>query len=356
MNVHFQLLLAGLVIGTLAGCAIPRSWTTITSFPAAPTELMAPPGFAVEMLVEGLNGPTQMIAGPDGRLWVAQLNGGENDGKGAVLAVNLETGGRRVLLKGLFKPTGIAVHTGQLWIAAGRDLLAAPIGADASVGPPEPVLTDLPFNGRSNGTLTVTPHGEIVYATTGARLGNVAAPGSATLWALTPQAPTHPRALATGLKGAYGHAIDAQGRIWTTEIGDDPIDDGYPPDELNLVVAGADFGWPQCAGNRQPVRRYGGTGERCATTRAPVTLFPPGATPTSVAVAPWDETTLLVALWNRGEVVQVKVTFEGDNARGEPAPFLNGLRNPQHLLVWRDGSLLISDFAVGAVYRLKRNG
>lgn len=349
-----RLVPVGLIFGVLAGCAIPRSFTGPSSSPAEPIELTAPLGFAVEVLVEGLNGPTQMLAGPDGRLWVAQLNGGENEGKGQVLTINPETGGRRVLLEGLFKPTGIAVHAGQLWIAAGRDLLAAPLGADVSVGPPEPVLANLPFNGRSNGTLTVTPHGEIIYATTGARVGNVAATGSATLWALTPQTPPQPRALATGLKGAYGHTIDAQGRIWTTEIGDDPIDDGYPPDELNLVVVGADFGWPQCAGDQQPVQRYDGTAERCAMTRAPVALFPPGATPTSVAIAPWDEAILLVALWNRGEVVQVKVTVEDDNVRGEPAPFLSGLRNPQHLLAWRDGSLLVSDFATGVIYRLRR--
>jgi glucose/arabinose dehydrogenase len=351
----FYLLLAGVLLWTFSACSMPQLRTTSPSSPAI-ADLATPPGFTVELIVAGLNGPTQMIVGPDGRLWVAQLNGGENEGKGQVLAVELETGGRRVLLEDLFKPTGVAVHAGRLWIASGRDLLTAPIGSDASVGPPEPVFTDLPFNGRSNGTLTVTPHGEILYATTGARLGGAAAPGSATLWALTPQQPSHPRALATGLKGAYAHAIDPQGRIWTTEIGDDPIDDGFPPDELNLVVVGADYGWPQCAGDREPVQRYGGAVERCAATQAPVALFPPGATPTSVTVAPWDETVLLVALWNRGEVVQVKVTLEGDHARGEAAPFLSGLRNPQHLLVWRDGSLLVSDFASGAVYRLKRDG
>ena len=78
----------------------------------------------------------------------------------------------------------------------------------------------------------------------------------------------------------------------------------------------------------------------------------PGATPTGVAVTPWDETILLVALWNRGEVVQVKITPEGDNAVGEVSPFLTGLRNPQHLLVWRDGSLLVSDFATGTIHRI----
>lgn len=344
--------LAVLVVWLLTACTTPL--TPPTPAPTAPyaADLTLPAGFTAELIADGLRGPTQMIAGPDGRLWVAQLNGDENAGVGQVLSINPKTGGRRVQLEGLYKPTGIAAHGGLLWIASGRDLLAAPIGADASVGPPDPVLTALPFNGRSNGTLTVTPHGEIIYATSGSRLGNAAAPGSATLWALTPQDPANSRALATGLKGAYGHTVDAQGRIWTTEIGDDPIDNGYPPDELNLVIPGADFGWPQCAGNREPVTRYGGDVERCAQTRAPVALFAPGATPTSVAIAPWDATVLLVALWNQGEVMQVKITPDGDNAIGQVAPFLSGLQNPQHLLAWRDGSLLVDDFATGAIYRI----
>lgn len=206
----FYLLLAGVLLWTFSACSMPQLRTT-SPLPPATADLATPPGFTVELIVAGLNGPTQMIVGPDGRLWVAQLNGGENEGKGQVLAVELETGGRRVLLENLFKPTGVAVHAGRLWIASGRDLLTAPIGSDASVGPPEPVFTDLPFNGRSNGTLTVTPHGEILYATTGTRLGGAAAPGSATLWALTPQQPSHPRALATGLKGAYAHAYTSPG-------------------------------------------------------------------------------------------------------------------------------------------------
>lgn len=348
----YRLWLGALTVWLLAACANPTAPPSPAPTAPSAADLTLPPGFTAELIADGLRSPTQMIAGPDGRLWVAQLNGDENAGTGQVLSINPKTGGRRLQLEGLYKPTGIAAHGGLLWIASGRDLLAAPIGADASVGPPEPVLTALPFNGRSNGTLTVTQHGEIIYATSGSRMADAAAPGSATLWALTPQDTAHPRTLATGLKGAYGHTVDAQGRLWTTEIGDDPIDNGYPPDELNLVIPGADFGWPQCAGDREPVVRYGGNVEHCAQTRAPVALFAPGATPTSVAIAPWDENVLLVALWNRGEVVQVKVTPAGDNASGQVSPFLRGLQNPQHLLVWRDGSLLVDDFASGAIYRI----
>ena len=44
----------------------------------------------------------------------------------------------------------------------------------------------------------------------------------------------------------------------------------------------------------------------------------------------------------------------GDNAVGESTPFLTGLRNPQHLLAWRDGSLLVSDFATGTIFRITK--
>ena len=144
--------------------------------------------------------------------------------------------------------------------------------------------------------------------------------------------------------------------MWTTEIGDDPIDEGRPPDELNLVAPGADFGWLQSAGFQEPVARYGGTAAHCAATRPPVALFPPGATPTSVAFAPWAADTLLVALWVPGEVVQVKTTPAGDNATGVVEPFIGGLRNPQHLLAWPDGSLLVSEFGTGTIYRVRKGG
>ena len=151
-------------LALLAGCANPLATPTPAPAPIAPraAELDLPNGFTAELVADGLSGPTQMIAGPGDRLWVAQLNGGEDEGAGQILSVNPDTGGRRLQLGRLMKPTGIALHGGMIWIAAGRDLLAAPIGADDSIGPPDPVLTGLPFNGRSNGTLTVTPHGEIV--------------------------------------------------------------------------------------------------------------------------------------------------------------------------------------------------
>lgn len=345
----------------VAGCDLATQRLAPPAAPSQPGQsveelgLTLPVSYTVTIVAKGLAGPTQMIEGPDGRLWVAQLNGGENAGNGQVIALDLATGEQEVLLDGLLKPTGLAVLDGDLWIATQRTLSRAALDATGQPGAPATVLDELPFNGRSIGTLTPTPDGRLLFETSGARSGNEAATDSGALWQLDPADPTNPQVVATGLKGAYAHTFDQAGRLWTTEIGDDPVNGAAPPDELNLVVARADFGWPQCYGMQEPATNYGGTAERCQATRPPVVLFAQRATPTSVVPSPWAADTLLVALWLQQSVVQVTVTAEGDNATGVVEPFITGLTNPQHLLVQADGTLLVSDFA-GVIYAVRRAG
>lgn len=344
----------------LLGCSGAAEPTPTTA--VSPTPLSLLDGYTATLLLDNLQGPTQMIVGPDGRLWLAQLAGAESAGSGQVMAIDMAmgmaTGAREVLVDRLQKPTGIAVLDGALWIATETELLRAPLDAEGRPETVETVLTELPNNGRSNGTLTITPDGTLLYETSGRRSGNSAAAGSGVLWELDPADPQNPTPLATGLKNAYAHVYDENGRLWITEIGDGRVegDDfaGQPPDELNLVTPGADFGWPQCFGEQQPARNRDGTPELCAQTRAPVALFDPQSTPTSIAASPWAADTLLVALWLQQQVVQVRVTPDGDNAAGVVEPFITGFQNPQHLLVLPDGGLLVSDFGRGVVYRIEK--
>lgn len=298
-------------------------------------------GYRAEPVVKGLRGPTQMTFGPDGRLWVAQLAGGENAGTGQVVAAELATGEQEILLRDLFKPTGLAITETDVWIMAGNRLLRAPL-TGGGVGKPEVVLRDLPNNGRSLGTLTLTPDGALLYETSGALTPNGPQPGSGMLWRLEPGSAPEP--LATGLKGAYAHTFGADGALYTTEIGDDWVDGGPPPDELNIVSAGADYGWPRCYARQRPAKNNGGTAQECAKTETPLALFARNASPTSVAVSPFSEDKLLVALWAASQVAEV------DTETGDVTPFLT-LTLPQHLLKGGD-ALLVSSFADGTVYRI----
>lgn len=315
-------------------------------------------GYRAELYATDLEGPTQMILGPDDRIWVAQLAGSESGGTGQVIAFDRDWPARReILLGNLFKPTGIAVIGDALWISAGRDLLRANLDGEGMPASPEIILEDLPFNGRSNGTLTVTPNGRLIHGTSGRRRGDVAAEGSASLWSLDPTDPADRRVLATGLKNAYAHTFDGQGRLWSTEIADDPVNSGPPPDELNLISNGADYGWPACFGEQEPAENYGGTAATCAETQPAVAVLPARSTPTSVVVSPWEQGVLLVAQWGPTDpsVIRVQIVEEGGRVRAvEVSPFLTGLVHPQSLLALGDGSLLVSDFESGNVYRIQR--
>ncbi len=340
----------------LATACQPDVTQTAVSTPTTPLDL--PEGFTAVPFITNLSRPTQFIEGPDGRFWIAQLFAGEGEAQGQVIAVDADTGEQTVLLSGLNKPTGIAVLDNALWIAEESQLLRAALDENLLPQQPEVVLSGMPNNGRSNGTLTVSPDGLLLYETSGRRQGNRAADGSGSLWALDPAQPDRPTMLASGLKNAYARVFDENGRLWTTEIGDGSVTgadfEGQPPEELNLVITGADFGWPPCFGNQEPALNRSGTPEICSRTRAPVALFAPQSTPTSVVVSPWDEDVLLVALWVGGVVTAVTITPQGDNATGTTQTFISGFGNPQHLLVLPDGSLLVSDHRDGVIYKVER--
>jgi glucose/arabinose dehydrogenase len=151
--------------------------------------------------------------------------------------------------------------------------------------------------------------------------------------------------VATGLKNAYAHVFDSDGALWTTEIAES-IGDREAPDELNRVERGADYGWPACVGDRQPVASFGGDGERCQGTVRPVAEFGPSATATSIVVNPFADGELIVTLWVTGQVVSV----EADGS-STPELFIEGLPRPQSLLVDGD-TLLVADHQQGAIYRV----
>lgn len=338
------MLMAVLVIGLVsAGCADDGAGAGERRSPEGVT---VPSGFAVEVVAEGFEGPTQIVPLADGGLLVAELNGGEPDGTGRVIRVDgTDPADRSVVIDGLDKPTGIAVDGDRLWIMERRRLSVGPLAnpADRSI-----VADDLAFNGRSEGTLTALADGGILYDTSGSRDAanpDELKPGSGTLWFIAgPDAVPEP--YATGFKHAYAHVVDDEGLLWSTEMSDGRLDGAVPPDELVSVRRGDDFGYPRCVGDGVPVAELGATAATCADTPPSHALFAPGATPTSVAVAPWDPDLLVVALWNRGEVVTVPADAVG--RPHEPEILVTGIDSPQHLVA--DGErLLLSDFGGGRV-------
>ncbi len=308
----------------------------------------APPdGFVIEVIRDDLVGPTQVVRSPDGELWLAELGGGENEGQGRVLRFVTDDGPPEVVLDGLDKPTGLAVTQNAVWVMQRRSLSRATRGADGALsGGLELVTDDLAFNGRSEGTLTPTSDGRLLFTETGIGSGGDASRPSGRLLAASLENPTRPiMVVAVGFKNAYAHADLPDRAAWlVTEIGDGQYDGEAPPDELNLVEASGsgpapDGGWPRCIGAQVAVAEFGGSAEDCeVTTLEPLAVFPPRSTPTGVAAF---DGVWLVSLWVEGRIVGVPI--DG----GEPTTwYLHDGPGLQHLVV--DGDrLLVTDHLGG---------
>jgi glucose/arabinose dehydrogenase len=166
------------------------------------------------------------------------------------------------------------------------------------------------------------------------------------------------------------------GEIWVSQHERDnlrPEHEDLPPEEINVLRDGGDYGWPYCWGDRRPNPEFGDAA-RCASTVPPALRMQAHSAPLGLAFL--DRATAfpaeyrgdaLVAFhgsWNRdaptgAKVVRVRVRD------GRPVSYddfitgwqtANGGRwgRPVDVLVYRDGSVLVSDDAGGAVYRVYR--
>ncbi|MEO0492372.1 MAG: glucose sorbosone dehydrogenase [Actinomycetota bacterium] len=299
----------------------------------------------VETIVDGLDRPTQLFV-TDDAWYVGVLNGGEADATGQVLRLDPAdlAADPVVLVEGLSKPTGVAVFADELWIMEERRLTRGPLdGSDRAV-----VAEEMAFNGRSEGTLTADGD-RLLFNTSGTERRTPTGPGgtpvdtSGAIWAI--DATGEITQVAWGFKHAYALTRDAAGVLWTTEMSDGSYDDRRAIDEIVAVVEGADHGWPTCVDDNRPVLESG-VDEPCAGVPNSQTVFGAGSTPTGIAVAPWDPTQLVVALW----VEQRLVTVSADPAdAGEPSVLLaEGFDRPQHLVA--DGErLLVTDHETGTI-------
>lgn len=346
------------LVAVLVGCGSDQD--------AAPRDgIVVPDGYEVTEVVSGLDGPTQVQVLDDGRLLVAQLNGDEGKPVGQVLIVDPETGERDVIADDLVSPTGVAAIGDDLWVMEQRRLSQGSLtGGDL-----ETVLDDLPFNGRSEGTLTPLEDGRLLYSTSGSISSGRATDGSGAVWAIdagavADGAAAAPQAVAVGFKNAYARVVSPDGTLWQTEVAAGSFDGEPAPDELVAIPATAldadgtggpadpaDGGWPRCVGDRRPVAQFGGTDEACAGTLGASVVFERGVTPTSVAVSPWDDDELLVAFWNDGRIVSVPADASASPA--EPVTWMTGVDNPQHLVA--DGDrLLVVDYSGGRILAIRR--
>jgi glucose/arabinose dehydrogenase len=183
---------------------------------------------------------------------------------------------------------------------------------------------------------------------------------------------------AKGLRNTIGFGWHPEtGELWGMDHGIDWLGDEEQKEELNLLVEGADYGWPYIYGDGKynPGDRPPGDityQEYREKTTPPTLIYTAHAAPLDMVF--YNETQFpeeyrgdaLVAMrgsWNRSKAVGykvVRINFENGQPTGFE-DFLTGFlvdNNQAHfariagLAVLPDGSLLVSDDTNGVMYRI----
>ena len=340
------------------------------------TRLTLPAGFTAGVFAR-VGGARFMALGSDGAVYVSRPAAGEivrvldADGNGVA-----ET--QTVAVSGLNRPHGLAFHGGYLYVANTDGVVRARLGSDGrAIGTPERLNSYSGGGGHWTRSIAFGAD-SMMYVAIGSSC-NMCVEGSPDRAAVMQYDANgkNGRLYSSGLRNAVGIAMHpGTKQIWVTQNERDNIEPDHedlPPEELNILQEGGDYGWPYCYGDRVPSPdRAFNDPPRCARTVPPVLAMQAHSAPLGITfldratmLPPDMRADALVAFhgsWNRtvptgAKVVRVRiqdgrpVSYE-DFITGWQGP--NGRRwgRPVDVLVHRDGSILVSDDAEGVIYRM----
>jgi glucose/arabinose dehydrogenase len=260
---------------------------------------------------------------PDGTLYLARTARGE------IWAIPDTNGDQvmdepRLFADGLRLPTALAIHDGAVYVVSvGGIVRLEDTDGDGQADTRAVLVDDLPTEtGLWPGSIGVGPDGRL-YVSTGAACNACSDPDArrGAILSYTLDGGDE-RIVATGFRKPADFA-------WNSETGDLWVIDGGrvmpgqaldgPPDELNRVEPGAQYGFPFCYGQRVPDPSQGGDETICAATESPRFTFPYQSNPSGMAF--YDSDTfpdyvgsLVVALrgsWDLPEPAGYAVTTVG---------------------------------------------
>ncbi len=341
--------------------------------------LRAAPGFEVDIYEGDIPLARWLMFTGTGDLLVARTRGGEvmlldrdRDGDG-------HPDGRRVLLKSLDRPHGLAIRDGWLYVAEKTAIgrIRFDEQAGATTDDYQHVVTELTGDGNHvTRTIAFGPDGKL-YLSQGSTC-NVCVEKDrrrATMMRFAPDG-TQGEIYATGLRNSVGFDwAPWDGSLYATENGRDLLGDDFPPDELNRVERGAFYGWPYVNGFNVLDPDLGKGHEALLTTaQPPVHGFRAHNAPLGIAFLrsaarpAGYERAAVVALhgsWNRSVPDGYKVVSLHWAADGtiEERDFLTGflgdsgvIGRPAGVAEGPDGAVYVADDFAGVVYRVAPAG
>lgn len=341
--------------------------------------LKAPPGFKVEVWMDGVPNARSLLISPKGTVFVSNRIGRN------VYAI-VDKNGKRELItiaKGLDTPNGIAMIDGALYVAERNKILKYEnIEANLNNPPTPTVIVDGidPTNGPGHfWKYLVAGPDKKLYFNIGSP-GNIVLPNyaQAAIMRVDPKTGQMEK-IASGVRNSVGmdfHPVTK--KLWFTEHARDWLGEDFPHDELNVLSkVGEDFGYPFC--------HQGDIADPIFGKFASCNQFTPPVLKMGAHVAPlgmrfytgkmfpaeykhnifvarhgsWNKTTkqgydvMRVVLDNNGKVAKYEPFLTGFMTNDQADPPMWG--RPVDVQIINDGSMLVSDDHNGIIYRVSYN-
>ena len=338
-------------------------------------KMKLPKGFKAEIWATGLVGGRAMTMNDDqSKMWVGTR------GIGRVYEVTNEGGKRtvKVIAEKLTQPTSVYAN-GALYVFAIDKVLRYDNAAKGAAGQPVDMTAafELPKEQHHNWKYVRLGPDKKLYVPFGAPC-NICEPPTKEYAQIRRYNldGSGKEVIAVGVRNSQGFDFHPKtGELWFTDHGRDWLGDKGPEDELNrLAKPGQNFGYPYCHANKivDPDLAKGKK-DACKDVTLPVTTMGPHAAVMGLHFYTGDmfpkeyQGVAFVARkgsWNRStkfgyDVVTVKAGADGKGAK--VTPFATGFMDPKDNSFWgrpaylaqlKDGSLLVSDEQLGAIYRI----
>jgi glucose/arabinose dehydrogenase len=347
----------------LPASPVPSTATGMPTIPAAVIELEGaelPPGFSLIKYAD-LQRPTAFAFDAAGRLYVTSQDGN------VYLLTDSNQDGRAdttsIFASGFEFPLGVAVQssTGDVYVSHQGVLSVLSDGNHDDVTDGERILAgDLPFGMHQNDNIVFGPDG-MLYVGVGSTCNacDDTNPQSASILRFNVQ--TGEREIyATGMRNPYGIAFDPKtGDLFATDNGRDDLGMDAPFEELNHIVQGGDYGFPNCWNEQdQP---------GCENSIPPIATFEAHSSADAVVIYNgqnfpaeyWGNAFVTIfGSWLKGGVQtgiqRVILTTQGDTSHAEASWFVRFPQGvmPLPLVVGHDGALYVGDYIAGVIYRI----
>lgn len=333
--------------------------------------LSLPDGFSISILAKDLPGVRVAVFDQAGDLWISQPS------RGTVSHITISNGSAantEVVFKNLKSPHGLAFDPSDssiLYIAEETKITKAKVNPK---GTPEKIINLPNGEGHSAKTIAFGPDGKL-YVSIGSTCNVCKEKDSrrATIFFMNKDGSDF-KEFARGLRNTVFFTWNPDdGKMWGTDMGRDYLGDNLPPDEINIIESGKDYGWPSCYGNNIHDNEFDSRNAvSCSDKAGSQVDIQAHSAPLGIAFAPrkgWPseyQGDLIVAYhgsWNRTvptgyKVVRVKLDNQGKFEGIED--FITGwqkgdsvLGRPVDVKVDTNGNMYITDDKAGVIYRVE---